>query len=435
MKILVAVGTRPEIIKMSPIIREILNGGKDELVFIHSGQHYDLLMSGQFISELELPKPLENLEMGAGSQGEQTARAIIGFEKIIQRYKPDLVLVQGDTNTSLACALASVKLGTPVGHVEAGLRSWDRTMPEEINRIMIDHCSEVLLTQHENSALNLVFEGISRKNIAIVGNTVVDACLANLEIAKNKITMKTRELAAGPYCLVTVHRPENTDHSENLQRLVGLLERVPVKAVFPLHPRTRKKLEEFDLLGKLKLVPNLVLLEPVGYFEFLFLLKNARFVLTDSGGVQEEAIILHTPCITLRYNTERPETITAGGNVLAGMDVELAIEYAKRVLDEPAFDKKMRNCANPYGQDVGKKILGVLHAKHESGALRVGKSNFIGKKYPTYQLLSGIEGKVSEFQKDTEVLAVFPDGERNPVYPGGEKVISGRDRVLVKKSL
>jgi len=435
MKILVAVGTRPEIIKMSPIIREIVSGGKDELVFIHSGQHYDLMMSGQFIGELDLPKPLENLEMGAGSQGEQTARALVGFEKIIQTHKPDVVLVQGDTNTSLACALASVKLGTPVGHVEAGLRSWDRTMPEEINRVMIDHCSEVLLTQHENSALNLVFEGISRKKIAIVGNTVVDACLANLEIAKNRIKMRTRELAAEPYCLVTVHRPENTDNPDNLERLVALLERIPIKAVFPLHPRTLKKLEEFNLLGKLKLIPNLVLLEPVGYFEFLFLLKAAKFVLTDSGGVQEEAIIVHTPCITLRYNTERPETITAGGNVLAGMDVELAIDYAKRLLNEPAFDKKMRNCINPYGQDVGKKIIGVLHAKHESGELRVVKSNFMDKKYPTYQLLSGIEGSVSKLQKEMDVIAVFPEGSRNPAYPGDEKAISSRDRILVKKSL
>ncbi len=434
MKILVAVGTRPEIIKMSPIIREALNGGKDELVFIHSGQHYDLLMSGQFISELNLPKPLENLEIGQGSQGEQTARAIAGFEKIIQKHRPDVVLVQGDTNTSLACALASVKLGTPVGHVEAGLRSWDRTMPEEINRIMIDHCSEILFTQHENSALNLAFEGIEKKKIEIAGNTIVDACLENLEIAKGKVSMKTRELAAEPYCLVTVHRPENTDLHENLEKLAVILERMPIRGIFPLHPRTRKKLEEFGLLGKLNLIPNLVLLEPVGYFEFLFLLKNARFALTDSGGVQEEAIILHTPCITLRYNTERPETITAGGNVLAGMDVELALEYVRRIVEDPAFEKKMRTSTNPYGENVAKKILDALHGIHARGELKVGKPNFIGKKFPTYQLLSGIEGKVSGLQKDMDLVAVFPEGERNPSYPSGEKIIKGSDRVLVKKS-
>ncbi len=282
-------------------------------LLIHTGQHYDYEMSRVFLEELELDGIDYHLEVGSGTQAEQTGKAMVKIERVLMDERPDVVLVQGDTNTVLAGALASVKLRIPVAHVEAGLRSFDRTMPEEINRVLADHASEVLFPPTEDARRNLEREGIT-ENVYVVGNTIVDAVLQNSEIAERKSDVLERfGLKPKGYVLITAHRAENTERG-SLERLVRILEDLPMKAIYPMHPRTRRRLEEFGLWGgRVGSIENLIVTKPLGYLDFLRLERNAFAVMTDSGGVQEESIILNVPCLTLRYNTERPETVKAGG--------------------------------------------------------------------------------------------------------------------------
>lgn len=370
-------GTRPEIIKLAPAIRAFLERGVEPLL-IHTGQHYDYEMSSVFLEELEMPPIDHHLEVGSGTQAEQTGTAMIKIERVLMEEKPDVVLVQGDTNTVLAGALASVKLKIPVAHVEAGLRSFDRTMPEEINRILADHASEVLFPPTEDARKNLEREGIT-ENVYVVGNTVVDAVLQNAEVAEKKSDILKR-LGLEPKCyvLITAHRAENTDSRENLAKLVGILEALPMKAVYPMHPRTRKRLEEFGLWERVSSIENLVVTKPLGYLDFLKLEKNAFAIMTDSGGIQEEAIILGVPCLTLRYNTERPETVEAGGNVLVGLEKERALEYLQRLQEEGEFYRKMAKAPNPLGDGkAGERIAEILLELYEKGELKVRSSRFI----------------------------------------------------------
>ena len=370
-------GTRPEIIKLSPVIRAFLERGVEPLL-IHTGQHYDYEMSTVFLEELELDGIDYHLEVGSGTQAEQTGTAMIKIERVLMEEKPDVVVVQGDTNTVLAGALASVKLKIPVAHVEAGLRSFDRTMPEEINRILADHASEVLFPPTEEARKNLEREGIT-ENVYVVGNTVVDAVLQNSEVAERKSDVLERlGLEPKGYLLITAHRAENTDRRENLEKLVEILESLPMRAVYPMHPRTRKRLEEFGLWRRVEAVENLAITKPLGYLDFLKLEKNAFAVLTDSGGIQEEAIILNVPCLTLRYNTERPETVEAGGNVLVGLEKERVLEYLNKLLNDSEFYEKMANAPNPFGDGkAGERIAGILLGLYEKGELRVRSSRFI----------------------------------------------------------
>jgi len=370
-------GTRPEIIKLAPVIRAFLQRGVEPLL-IHTGQHYDYEMSRVFLEELGLPPIDYHLDVGSGTQAEQTGRAMIKIERVLMDEKPDVTLVQGDTNTVLAGALASVKLKIPVAHVEAGLRSFDRTMPEEINRILADHASEVLFPPTEEARKNLEREGIT-ENVYVVGNTIVDAVLQNAEVAERKSGVLERfGLRPGEYILVTAHRAENTDSRENLERLVEILESLPMRAVYPMHPRTRKRLKEFGLLERVEAIENLTVTKPLGYLDFLRLEKNAFAIMTDSGGIQEEAVILGVPCLTLRYNTERPETVEAGGNVLVGLEKERAIGHLKLLMEDREFYSRMANAPNPFGDGkAGERIAEILLRLYERGELRVRSSRFI----------------------------------------------------------
>ena len=370
-------GTRPEIIKLAPVIRAFEKLGVRPLL-IHTGQHYDYEMSRVFLEELELDGIDYHLEVGSGTQAEQTGKAMIKIEKVLMSEGPDVTLVQGDTNTVLAGALASVKLKIPVAHVEAGLRSFDRTMPEEINRVLTDHASEVLFAPTEEAKKNLEREGIV-EGVYVVGNTVVDAVLQNSEIAERKSdVLKRLGVEPGEYILVTAHRAENTDSRENLTRLVEILESLPMKTVYPMHPRTRKRLQEFGLWERVSSIENLVITKPLGYLDFLKLEKNARLIMTDSGGIQEESIILGVPCLTLRYNTERPETVKAGGNVLVGLEKDRALYYVNKLLTDDDFYRKMSNAPNPFGDGkAGERIAKILVELHERGELKVRSSRFI----------------------------------------------------------
>ncbi|AIF69796.1 UDP-N-acetylglucosamine 2-epimerase [Palaeococcus pacificus DY20341] len=370
-------GTRPEIIKLAPVIRAFEKRGIEPLI-IHTGQHYDYEMSQVFLEELELHKIDYHLEVGSGTQANQTGLAMIKIEKVLMDEKPDVTLVQGDTNTVLAGALASVKLKIPVAHVEAGLRSFDRTMPEEINRILADHASEVLFAPTEEARKNLEREGIV-EGVYVVGNTIVDAVLQNAEVAERKSNI-LEKLGLKPkgYALLTAHRAENTDSEENLRKLVDIIKSLPIKVIYPVHPRTEKRLKSLGLWEELEREEHVTLTKPLGYLDFLKLQKNAKLVLTDSGGVQEESIILDVPCLTLRYNTERPETVKAGGNVLVGLEKDRVMHYVERLLNDEEFYKKMANAENPFGDGKsGERMVDILLELYEKGELKVKSSRFI----------------------------------------------------------
>ncbi len=355
MKIAIILGTRPEIIKMSPIIRECI---KQKLNFfiLHTGQHYSYNMDKLFFEELNLPEANYNLDVGSGLHGEQTAKMLSGIEKILLTERPNIVLVQGDTNTVLAGALAAAKLHIKIGHVEAGLRSYDRNMPEEVNRVLVDHTSDMLFAPTENSRDLLLKEGIPESKIFVTGNTVVDAVYQNQEIAKNKgDILKKFSLEERKYILVTAHREENVDVKE---RLAGILEglgriysefHMPI--LFPIHPRTEKRIKEFSL----EIPEGVQLVSPQGYLDFLLLEASASLIVTDSGGLQEEACILKVPCVTLRDNTERPETIEVGANVLGGVQAENIYKHAAKMMI------KERHWKNPFGDgDAAQRIVAIV---------------------------------------------------------------------------
>ena len=354
MEISVIVGTRPEIIKMSPIIRECERLELDYFI-LHTGQHYSYNMDRVFFEQLELPQPKYNLDIGSGTHGEQTGKILMGIEKVITEEKPDIVLVEGDTNTVLAGALAAAKLHIKVGHVEAGLRSYDRNMPEEINRVLTDHCSDFLFTPTEKSRQTLQNENISSEKICVTGNTIVDAVFQNLKIADKKVNILDElGLKKQEYFLLTAHRQENVDDRHRFEDILKGLKQLAreynIPVIYPIHPRSRKKLKEFKLE-----TDGVKLMDPLDFLGFLQLEKNAKVVLTDSGGVQEETCILGTPCVTLRDNTERPETLDVGSNILAGTNPEKIIESTSIMYDNN------KEWDNPFGDGTaGKKIVNIL---------------------------------------------------------------------------
>ena len=356
MKIGIVVGTRPEIIKMAPVIRECIK--RDISYFIiHSNQHYSSAMDSIFFTELKLPPPDYNLGVGSGLHSNQTGNILIKIEPILLAEKPDVVLVQGDTNTVLAGALSAAKLNIKVGHIEAGLRSYDRTMPEETNRIMTDHISEYLFAVGANQEAILKGEGIAEQKIYTVGNTVSDSLFQHLEIsAQQSNILADLALTSGSYFLVTAHRASNVDISENLHELLHLLNEMHDNysgdIVWPIHPRTEKKLAEFDI----KLPHYLKLIPPVGYLDFIQLQKHAKLILTDSGGIQEEACLLGVPSLTLRENTERPEAVEVGASELVGRNAQKAVQAAKRWLSQESYSWQ-----NPFGDGhVAENILDIL---------------------------------------------------------------------------
>jgi UDP-N-acetylglucosamine 2-epimerase (non-hydrolysing) len=354
MKIAVVLGTRPEIIKMAPVIRE-LGRRKASFFVLHTGQHYSYNLDRVFFEQLKLPRAKYNLEVGSGSHAEETAKILTGVEKILQKENPDTVLVEGDTNSVLAGALAATKLHIKVGHVEAGLRSYDRQMPEEINRTLTDHCADYLFAPTEKAKGILVSEGIPENKIFITGNTIVDSIYQNLEIAKGSASIiKTLALKPKEYFLVTIHRQENVDNRARFASILEGLDRVAAEfetpVIYPIHPHSRKRMDKFRLQSR-----RLMLVEPVDFFSFLQLESSARLILTDSGGVQEEACILSVPCVTLRDNTERPETLEVGSNILAGVSPDKIVKCSKVMLSEK------NNWENPFGDGTaGEKIVKII---------------------------------------------------------------------------
>jgi len=360
MKIGIIVGTRPEIIKMAPVIRECQQRGIAYFI-IHSNQHYSVEMDSIFFKELALPEPDYNLGVGSGLHSNQTGNILIKMEPILVDEKPDVVLVQGDTNTVLAGALAASKLDIKVGHIEAGLRSYDRTMPEETNRILTDHMSEYLFAVGKNQQAILAKEGIAAEKIFTVGNTVSDSLFQHLALAEDTSNILSEVgVQAGQYFLVTAHRASNVDIKSSLLELLAIFDKLHAKysqtIVWPIHPRTQAKLTEFSIE-----VPSyLKLLPPIGYLDFIQLQKKAQLILTDSGGIQEEACLLGVPCITLRENTERPESIEVGANILVGRDADKALAAADKWLSANDFSWE-----NPFGDGhVARSIIDIIIADH-----------------------------------------------------------------------
>jgi UDP-N-acetylglucosamine 2-epimerase (non-hydrolysing) len=351
MRIALILGTRPEIIKMSPVIRELLNK-KVEFFIVHTGQHYSYNMDEVFFEQLRLPKPKYNLEIGSGSHAQQTAKIMVNIEKVFIEENPDVILVQGDTNTVLAAALTATKLHIKVGHIEAGLRSYDQQMPEEVNRILTDHCSNYLFAPTEKARTILLNEGILDNTVTVTGNTIVDAVYQSLEISNhNPETIQSLELVPKGYFLATIHRQENVDDFERFSSILSGLQKITtlyqIPLIYPIHPRSKKMIDEFKLGYK-----NLTLIEPLDYLGFLQLEKNARLVLTDSGGVQEECCILGVPCVTIRENTERTETIEVGANILSGTSPRKILQCSEIML------RKNHSWSNPFGDGkAGEKIV------------------------------------------------------------------------------
>ncbi len=360
MKVATIVGARPQFIKMAPVSKELRKKFKE--IIIHTGQHYDYEMNEIFFKELNIPKPDYNLGVGSGTHGYQTGEMLKKIEKVLIQERPDIVLVYGDTNSTLAGALAAVKLHIPVAHVEAGLRSFDRRMPEEINRVLTDHASDILFAPTETAVRNLENEGIKR-GVYLVGDVMVDALLQNIEVAEmeSKILEKL-EIKKKEYLLVTVHRAENTDNREKLKSIVEALIESNEKIVFPAHLRTVKALKKFNLYSLLESSNNIKLINPVGYIDILILEKYARKILTDSGGVQKEAYILKVPCITLRETTEWVETVQDGWNILVGSDKE-KIKKAIKTFEPSEKTHKQR-----FGDGKSaKRIVQVLQGREHGG--------------------------------------------------------------------
>ena len=335
LKVLNVVGARPNFMKVAPIVAAMKRRPSDFLpLIVHTGQHYDAAMSDAFFTDLNLPPPDIHLGVGSGSHAVQTAAVMERFEPVVLNEKPDWVLVVGDVNSTIACALVCVKLGIKVAHVEAGLRSRDRTMPEEINRLLTDQIADLLLTPSHDADENLLAEGIPPERIRMVGNVMIDSLLGNLERARQSKIKSGLGLVDGGYVVLTLHRPSNVDNRKTFEGIVNALETISLSlpVMFPVHPRTRKTIAEFGLTDRIAAIANLHLIEPLGYLDFLSLYSAACFVLTDSGGIQEETTALGIPCLTLRENTERPITVEMGTNVVVGTDTRKIVSEASAIL-------------------------------------------------------------------------------------------------------
>jgi len=336
MKILHVVGARPNFMKIAPIMHA-MSRYPDRLaqILVHTGQHYDDEMSQVFFDDLGLPQPDVYLGVGSGSHAEQTAKVMLAFEPVLKEQKPDLVLVVGDVNSTLACALVCAKMDVPVAHVEAGLRSFDRTMPEEINRVLTDQIADLLFTTERDADENLRREGVTEEKIHFVGNVMIDTLLRHKERALALDVLGEYGLQPQGYALLTLHRPSNVDVPEVLSGILDALAEIQARLpiLFPAHPRTVRRVREFGFEARLAAMPYLRVTEPLGYLEFLNLMANARLVLTDSGGIQEETTILGVPCLTLRENTERPVTVTQGTNTVVGSDPQRIVAEALAILD------------------------------------------------------------------------------------------------------
>ena len=333
-KILNVVGARPNFMKIAPIHRIMKISDIIEPILVHTGQHYDEKMSRVFFEDLGLPVPDVYLGIGSGSHARQTGAIMIEMEKIVLDYKPDLVLVVGDVNSTMAATIVASKLHIPIAHVEAGLRSFDRAMPEEINRMVTDSLADFLFVTEESGRQNLLKEGIPSEKVHFVGNVMIDSLLSHLKKAKQSNIVSQLNLDHQPYALLTLHRPSNVDNQEIFNGILSALEQIEQKIpiIFPIHPRSRKMLEQFQFGDRIARLKNFNLIDPLGYLDFLSLMEKAKLVLTDSGGIQEETTVLVIPCLTLRKNTERPVTVELGTNVIVGMDTDKIVDESFKVL-------------------------------------------------------------------------------------------------------
>jgi UDP-N-acetylglucosamine 2-epimerase (non-hydrolysing) len=361
LKIINVVGARPNFMKVAPIVAA-MKGRPHQFrpLVVHTGQHYDASMSDTFFADLELPEPDMHLGVGSGTHAAQTAAVMQRFEPVVIEESPDWVLVVGDVNSTLACALVCVKLGIKVAHVEAGLRSRDRTMPEEINRLLTDQIADLLFTTSQDADQNLLAEGIPAERIKFVGNVMIDSLVKNLERAQASTIKSQLGLAPGSYAVLTLHRPSNVDNQQTFVRILDALEAIShsLPIVFPVHPRTRKTIAELRLSNRVESITALRLIDPLGYLDFLNLYSTARLVLTDSGGIQEETTSLGIPCLTLRENTERPVTVSLGTNVIVGTDTQKIIAAANAALN--GFDSKSYRQVPLWDGHAAERIVDVL---------------------------------------------------------------------------
>jgi len=360
-RILAVAGARPNFMKIAPLLPELRNRACFQVRLVHTGQHYDPAMSGNFFEDLGIPPPDFHLGVGSGSHAAQTAEILRRIEPILLQEEPDLVVVVGDVNSTLAASLAAAKLRISVAHVEAGLRSFDRTMPEEINRLVTDALSDFLFTTEAAAEENLRREGIPASKIHFVGNVMIDTLLANLDRSRKLDVLERLGLRSRGYALLTLHRPSNVDQPERLRALFSLLESIhaEIPVVFPVHPRTAAAIAQ-TLGGE---APRLLTTEPLGYLEFLRLMADSRFVLTDSGGVQEETTVLGTPCLTLRDNTERPVTVTHGTNIIVGSEPPRIWAEVRRILDDGG---KRGRVPERWDGEAARRIADVLESHFAS---------------------------------------------------------------------
>lgn len=368
-------GARPQFIKTSIVCSLLHDKPEMELNLIHTGQHYDNELSRLFFEELEIPEPLENLGVGSGTHAEQTGRMMIGLERTMLKLKPDIVLVPGDTNSTLAGAIAASKLKIPVCHIESGCRSRNMAMPEEVNRILTDHCSMMLFAPSALAQSNLRAEGIEEDRIHLVGDTMFDVFKVCLEKATRSNAITDLGIGSSSYVVVTVHRASNVDDRNSLSRIVDALVRLKTETglsvVFPAHPRTLKNLDKFHLRTHLER-GNVSVINPIGYLDMLKLMQYAQLIITDSGGIQKEAFWLHVPCLTLRYETEWPETVENGANWLVGNSSESIFETASRLLSDTSIRERIAKVSNPYGDgNASLRVVSILETASSEGKLRL----------------------------------------------------------------
>lgn len=359
-KIISIVGARPNFMKVAPIDRALKNyNGIAEHIIVHTGQHYDVNMSDAFFKDLKLPQPDYFLGVGSGSHAGQTAKIMVEFEKICIAEKPDLVIVVGDVNSTVACSLTAVKMGIKVAHVEGGLRSFDRAMPEEINRMATDAICDYCFVTEESALRNLKNQGFPNENVFFTGNTMIDSQVFAFDEAKKSGIMKELGLASKEFALVTLHRPSNVDDKEQLVMLLELLDDLSNhrKVVFPIHPRTRKNIIGFGLEKYLDSKPGLIFVEPLNYLDFLALMMRCDFVMTDSGGIQEETTVLNIPCLTLRTTTERPVTIDLGTNILVMPEKQQISEAINNLLFN---DRKTGRIPPLWDGKAGERIARII---------------------------------------------------------------------------
>jgi UDP-N-acetylglucosamine 2-epimerase (non-hydrolysing) len=348
--------------KIAPLMDALARAPGVRTILVHTGQHYDERMSQLFFDDLGIPKPDVNLEVGSGSHAVQTAEVMRRFEPVCLEHQPDWVVVVGDVNSTLACALVAVKLGIQVAHVEAGLRSFDRGMPEEINRVLTDAISDLLFVSEPSGVENLRREGVAESKIQFVGNVMIDTLLRSRTRARGSKVLDELKLAPGRYAVVTLHRPSNVDEPRTFEAILSALAEMSreMPVVFPIHPRSRRNLESRGLAAGLKKSPDLKLIDPLGYLDFLRLMSDASIVLTDSGGIQEETTILGVPCLTLRENTERPITVTMGTNRLVGRDPAAILAAFRQAIEDPPRGQTPER----WDGSAARRIADILVASH-----------------------------------------------------------------------